>query len=109
MLRRHSALERAVAGLGLAIVAFLVAWAAMFLVLWEFVYGDSYGGRWQKLAWPFGGFAALVALSLYGTHTVYGIRLRWRHLAACLVLLALVGWGGVLFAKRFLWPMPIST
>jgi hypothetical protein len=33
-------------------VAFVAIWIAAFMILYEFVYGDSYGGRWQYLAWP---------------------------------------------------------
>jgi hypothetical protein len=89
------------------LIAFAVASAAMLFLLWEFTYGDTYGGRWQKLAWPFGGVGAIVAVSLYCMRVIGGIRLGWAHYAASLAVLAVVASAFVLVATTFLWPLPI--
>jgi hypothetical protein len=102
-----SAFGHAAAALAVSVAAFLAASAVMFLILWEFVYGDTYGGRWQKLAWPFGTAAAIVALALYYMRTVYRVKLGWVHFAVSGAILAIVAWVGVLIATNFLMPLPI--
>jgi hypothetical protein len=81
----------------------------MLFILWEFVYGDTYGGRWQKLAWPYGAMAAIVVLTLYGMWFAGRIMLGWRHYLASLAILALAAWAWVWTATNFLMPSPITT
>jgi hypothetical protein len=97
----------AVAALAIAIVAFLAASGVMLLILWELVYGDTYGGRWQKLAWPYGAMVAIVAVTLYVMGVAGRIRLGLPHNAATLAILALAALAWVLIATNFLMPLPI--
>jgi hypothetical protein len=39
-------------GILIFVVTFVATWIAAFMIRYEFVYGDSHGGRWQYLAWP---------------------------------------------------------
>ncbi len=88
-------------GVLLFVAVFGTVWYATFFALWEYVYGDSHGGRWAAFAWPIALAVAIAAVAAFVQGWNYR-RLRLKSLLLWLVLLVTAAAAWLVFADRYL-------
>ena len=92
------------AGILLFGAIFAASWFATFFILWEFIYGDSYGGRWSNFAWPVAFVAAFGALGLFVSHVTGFKRINLKILAASILLLFVATAAWIVFTRMYIMP-----